>query len=79
MSDHARTAYRARRMGFVFQFYNLLPVLSAVENVEMPLLVSRVQGKQARAKALRGARSSSGSRTGRSTCRSSCPAASVSA
>jgi putative ABC transport system ATP-binding protein len=52
MSDHDRTAYRGRRMGFVFQFYNLLPVLNAVENVEMPLLVSRVSGKQARAKAM---------------------------
>src|SRR4029079_5807633 len=51
MSDHERTAYRARRMGFVFQFYNLLPVLNAVENVEMPLLVGRVPGKQARARA----------------------------
>jgi putative ABC transport system ATP-binding protein len=53
MSDHDRTAYRGRRMGFVFQFYNLLPVLNAVENVEMPLLVSRLPGKQARAKAMR--------------------------
>ncbi len=52
MSDHDRTAYRGRRMGFVFQFYNLLPVLNAVENVEMPLLVSRVSGKQAREKAI---------------------------
>jgi len=52
MSDHDRTAYRGRRMGFVFQFYNLLPVLSAVENVEMPLLVARVPGRQARAKAM---------------------------
>jgi len=52
MSDHDRTAYRGRRMGFVFQFYNLLPVLNAVENVEMPLLVSRVSGKQAREKAM---------------------------
>jgi putative ABC transport system ATP-binding protein len=52
MSDDERTDYRARRMGFVFQFYNLMPVLSAVENVELPLLVARVPAKRARAKAL---------------------------
>jgi putative ABC transport system ATP-binding protein len=52
MSDHDRTAYRGRRMGFVFQFYNLLPVLSAVENVELPLLVARVGGAEARRRAL---------------------------
>ena len=52
MSDHERTAYRARRMGFVFQFYNLLPVLSAVENVELPLLVSGVRLREARKRAL---------------------------
>jgi ABC-type lipoprotein export system ATPase subunit len=52
MSDEERTDYRARRMGFVFQFYNLMPVLSAVENVELPLLVARVPGKEARRKAL---------------------------
>ena len=34
MSDRERTDYRALHMGFVFQFYNLMPVLSAVENVE---------------------------------------------
>jgi putative ABC transport system ATP-binding protein len=52
MSDEQRTDYRARRMGFVFQFYNLIPVLTAVENVELPLLVSRVPAKEARKKAL---------------------------
>jgi putative ABC transport system ATP-binding protein len=52
MSDEERTDYRARRMGFVFQFYNLMPVLTAVENVELPLLVSRVPGREARQKAL---------------------------
>ena len=52
MSDEERTDYRARRMGFVFQFYNLMPVLSAVENVELPLLVARVPAQEARSKAL---------------------------
>jgi ABC-type lipoprotein export system ATPase subunit len=48
MSDNERTDYRARRMGFVFQLYNLLPVLSSVENVEMPLLVSGVSQAKSR-------------------------------
>jgi putative ABC transport system ATP-binding protein len=52
MSDRERTDYRARRMGFVFQFYNLMPVLTAVENVELPLLVARVDGGEARRRAL---------------------------
>jgi putative ABC transport system ATP-binding protein len=52
MSDRERTTYRAQRMGFVFQFYNLLPVLSAVENVELPLLVSGVRLGEARKRAL---------------------------
>jgi putative ABC transport system ATP-binding protein len=52
MSDRARTDYRARRMGFVFQFYNLMPVLTAVENVELPLLLARVDGGEARRRAI---------------------------
>lgn len=54
MSDRERTRYRAANMGFVFQFYNLLPVLSAVENVEMPLLLNgqRINAKEARRRAL---------------------------
>jgi putative ABC transport system ATP-binding protein len=52
MSDRERTDYRARHMGFVFQFYNLMPVLSAAENVELPLLVARVDSRTARRRAL---------------------------
>jgi len=54
MSDRERTRYRAANMGFVFQFYNLLPVLTAVENVEMPLLLGgeRINAKEARLRAL---------------------------
>ncbi|MCP4164791.1 MAG: ABC transporter ATP-binding protein [Chloroflexi bacterium] len=52
MGDRSRTSYRAERMGFVFQTFNLLPVITAVENVELPLLVSGVRPKQARERAL---------------------------
>jgi len=51
MSDRERTDYRARRMGFIFQFYNLMPVLTAVENVELPLLLARVDSGEARERA----------------------------
>ncbi len=52
LSDNERTSYRARHMGFVFQDFNLLPVLSAVENVELPMLVSKVPSRKARKRAL---------------------------
>ncbi|HEX7165563.1 MAG TPA: ABC transporter ATP-binding protein [Acidimicrobiales bacterium] len=52
MSDRQRTDHRARRMGFVFQFYNLIPVLTAAENVELPLLVSGAATKEARHRAI---------------------------
>lgn len=51
MDDDAKSRYRSRRMGFVFQSYNLLPVLTTIENVELPLLVARVPARGAREKA----------------------------
>jgi putative ABC transport system ATP-binding protein len=51
MSDEQRTRFRAEEMGFIFQAFNLLPVLSVVENVELPLLVSGVKQSQARKQA----------------------------
>lgn len=52
LSDFDRTEFRALHMGFIFQFYNLLPVLTAVENVELPLLVAGSNPKEARARAV---------------------------
>ena len=52
LNDDQLSELRAKKMGFVFQTYNLLPVLTAVENVELPLLVSGFSGKEARNKAL---------------------------
>ena len=48
MSDRRRTRFRAEKMGFIFQSYNLIPVLSAIENIELPLLVAGKKPKKAR-------------------------------
>jgi len=53
MSDRERTRYRAEKIGFIFQAYNLLPVLTSAENVEMPLLLAGCAPKEARKKALK--------------------------
>lgn len=52
MKDDARTEYRAESMGFIFQAFNLLPVLTAAENVEIPLLLLGWKAKKARARAV---------------------------
>ena len=52
MADNEKTEFRAKGMGFVFQTYNLLPVLSAAENVELPLIVSGTRPREARELAL---------------------------
>jgi putative ABC transport system ATP-binding protein len=51
LTDNQKTDFRAREMGFVFQTYNLLPVLTGVENVELPMLVGGVKPSVARKRA----------------------------
>ena len=51
LSDAQRTTNRASSMGFIFQAYNLIPVFSAVENVELPLLLAGTDAKDARRRA----------------------------
>lgn len=48
LSESRLAGWRARHVGFVFQFYNLIPVLSAFENVEMPLMLTRLSKQQRR-------------------------------
>jgi putative ABC transport system ATP-binding protein len=52
LNDDQKSRFRAQRMGFIFQFYNLLPVLTAVENVELPLLICGEDPNKAREKAM---------------------------
>lgn len=52
ISDNERTKLRGERMGFIFQQYQLIPVLTAVENVELPLLLLNFPADEARKKAL---------------------------
>jgi len=53
MTDDQKAELRARQIGFVFQAYNLLPVLDAAENVELPLLLAGERGREARGRAMR--------------------------
>ncbi len=52
MSDGALAAFRARHLGFIFQSYNLMPVLTAAENVELPLLLTNLSKDERRKRAL---------------------------
>ena len=51
LSDAKRTRHRAETMGFIFQAFNLIPVFTATENVELPLLLARVPEAEARERA----------------------------
>ncbi|MDQ8731463.1 ABC transporter ATP-binding protein [Bradyrhizobium sp. LHD-71] len=46
MSEGQLAAWRAKNVGFIFQFYNLMPMLTAAQNVELPLLLTRLSGKE---------------------------------
>jgi putative ABC transport system ATP-binding protein len=51
MGEGERASWRARTVGFVFQTYNLMPVLTAVENVELPLLLAKLPASERRKRA----------------------------
>ena len=48
LSDNALASWRARHIGFIFQLYNLIPVLTSFENVELPLLLTNLSKTQRR-------------------------------
>jgi putative ABC transport system ATP-binding protein len=51
LPERARAKWRAQNIGFIFQTYNMMPVLTALENVELPLLLTRLSGKERRERA----------------------------
>jgi putative ABC transport system ATP-binding protein len=51
LNDDQIAAWRARHVGFIFQFYNLLPVLTALENVELPLVLTKLDRRERRKRA----------------------------
>jgi putative ABC transport system ATP-binding protein len=52
LSDHEITKWRSSHVGFIFQMYNLIPVLTGFENVELPLLLTRLSKKERRERAM---------------------------
>jgi putative ABC transport system ATP-binding protein len=52
LSEGELAKWRSRNIGFIFQFYNLIPVLNAIENVELPLLLTSLSGKERRDRAM---------------------------
>lgn len=52
LSEAALARWRSRNVGFIFQFYNLIPVLTAAGNVELPLLLTKLNAKQRRDRAM---------------------------
>ncbi len=52
LSEGELAKWRSRNIGFIFQFYNLIPVLNAIENIELPLLLTSLSGKERRERAM---------------------------
>ena len=79
LSESELAGWRASHIGFIFQFYNLMPVLSAFDNVELPLLLTGLSRRRAPRARRDGARARRPRPTGRTTIRTSSRAASSSA
>ncbi len=79
LSEAALADWRAANVGFIFQFYNLMPVLTAFENIELPLMLTQTHAQGAARARRAGARDGQPRRTVRITIRRSCRADSSSA